>query len=121
MTGKECFIKVIEEMGKNDPNFFGTSEEAEKAWAYFEELKSAKGGSKNITENGIKILQFMQANHQTYNNIFKATDIAVGLFTSGRSVSSSMKKLVNDGYVVKEGKDPVVYSLTESSKSMSLT
>lgn len=63
----------------------------------------------------------MQENWEKRNNLFKASDIAEGLFTSGRSVSGSMKKLVSDGYVVKEGKDPVIYSLTEETKSLSLT
>ena len=84
-------------------------------------MKKDKGHSKAITENGIKILQFMQENWENRNNIFKAAEIGEGLFMSGRSVSGSMRKLVADGYVVKEGKDPVCYSITEAGKSFELT
>jgi predicted transcriptional regulator len=122
MSNKECFIKKIDELLNDCPDFFGQTEEAEKALAYFEELKSGKGnGSKEITENGLKVLQFMQENYTKYNNIFKAKEIAEGLFTSGKSVSGSMRKLVSDGFVEKIGKDPVSYAITEKGKSFSLT
>lgn len=122
MTNKECFIKKIDELLNDCPDFFGQTEESEKALAYFEELKSTKkGGSKEITENGVKVLQFMQDNWEKYNNVLKAKDIAEGLFTSGKSVSGSMRKLVSDGYVEKIGKDPVTYAITEKGKSFSLT
>lgn len=121
MTNKEKFIEEIEyyiEEGKTKFTAFRLSDEA---MAYFESLKKDKGHSKAITENGIKILQFMQENWKNRNNIFKAAEIGEGLFMSGRSVSGSMRKLVADGYVVKEGKDPVCYSITEAGKSFELT
>ena len=121
MTNKEKFIQEIEyhiEKGKTEFTAFQLSDEA---MAYFESLKTDKGRSKAITENGIKILQFMKENCDARNNIFKAAEIGEGLFMSGRSVSGSMRKLVSDGYVVKEGKDPVCYSITESGKSFELT
>lgn len=122
MTNKECFIKKMNELFSDCPYLFGQSEEAEKAMAYFEELKSGKGsGSKEITENGLKVLSFMKENYQKYNNVFKATDIAEGLFTSGRSVSGSMRKLVADGYVEKLSKDPVTYAILEKGLNYSLT
>lgn len=122
MSNKEAFIKKIEELLNDCLDFFGQDEEAEKALAYFEELKSGKGSSsKEITENGLKVLHFMQENYPTYNNVFKAVDIGKGLSISGRSVSGSMRKLVTDGYVDKVGKDPVVYAITEKGKTFSLT
>lgn len=122
MSNKEIFIKKIEELLKDVPDFFGNGEDAEKALSYFMDLKSnKKSGTKEITENGIKILQYMQENYSKRNNLFKAKDIGEGLFTSGRSVSGSMGKLVTDGYVTKEGKDPVMYSLTEKGKNFTLT
>ena len=122
MSNREYFIKKMDELFYDCPDLFGQTEEAEKAMAYYEELKAGKGnGSKEITENGLKVLQFMQENWQKYNNVFKAKDIAEGLFTSGRSVSGSMRKLVTDGYVDKLGKDPVVYAITEKGKCYSLT
>ena len=55
----------------------------------------------------------MQENIEKMSNLFTSKEIAEGLFTSGRSVAGSMRKLVTDGYVEKVGKDPVQYSLTE--------
>ena len=51
------------------------------------------------------------------NNIFTSREAAEALFTSGRSIAGSMRKLVNDGYVDKVGKDPVQYSLTDAGKN----
>ena len=45
--------------------------------------------------------------------MWKAKDVAEGLFISSRAVSGAMRKLVTDGYVEKVGQDPVVYTLTE--------
>lgn len=121
MTNKEIFIKKIEQLLNDCPDFFGQGEEANQAIEYFKSLKKDKGHSKVITENGAKILEYMQQNWESRNNIFKATEIGEGLFMSGRSVSGSMRKLVADGYVLKEGKDPVCYSITEVGKSFELT
>ena len=45
--------------------------------------------------------------------MYKARDIAEGMFVASKSVSGAMRKLVTDGYVEKIGKDPVVYTITE--------
>ena len=92
------------------------SDEAKSFLDNYEELLKENSLSKSkadFTENGKKIFDFMQENKDKYNNCFKAKDIAEGLFVSGRSVSSSLRKLITDGYVAKEGKDPVIYSLTD--------
>ena len=122
MTNRDCFIKKIDELLNDCPDFFGQTEEAEKALAYFKSMKlEAPKKTVEITENGAKILKFMQENWEKRNNIFKASEIAEGLFTSGKSVSGSMRKLVADGYTEKLGKDPVVYAITEKGKCYSLT
>jgi DNA-binding PadR family transcriptional regulator len=36
---------------------------------------------------------------------------------SSRTISGAMRKLVNDGFVEKIGKDPVIYTLTEKGKN----
>ena len=69
------------------------------------------GKSTTITENGQRILSYMQDNYNKYNNIFKAKDIGEGLGISSRSVTGSIRGLVNLGLVTKEGKNPVMYSL----------
>lgn len=117
MTKKECFIKEISELIELKNDIL-----SKDALEFFEALKTeSPKKAVEITENGIKILQFMQENWEKRNNIFKASEIAEGLFTSGRSVSGSMRKLVTDGYVDKIGKDPVAYAITEKGKSFSLT
>lgn len=113
-TNREKFISEIEQFIDDVPD--GLSEEAR---AYFEELKSNKCAprvSGGMTENGIKILSYMQENVEKYNNFFKSKEIGEGLFMSSRSVSGSMRKLVEDGYASKSGNDPVVYSLTDSGR-----
>lgn len=121
MTNKEIFIEKINQLLDDCPDFFGQDEKADKALAYFESLKKDKGGSKEITENGLKILHFMNDNCDIRNNVFKAVEIGEGLFMSGRSVSGSMRKLVSDEFVSKEGKDPVVYAITQKGKDFLLT
>ena len=116
-TKKEHFIEEISELIRCEPDLLST-----EALAYFEVLKTEPAKkSVEITENGAKILKFMQENWEKHNNIFKATTIAEGLFTNGKSVSGSMRKLVSDGYVDKLGKDPVIYAITEKGKYYLLT
>ena len=55
----------------------------------------------DITENGAKVLRWMRDNEIQFSNIFKAKEIAEGLFTTSRSVSGSMRKLVNDNFIYK--------------------
>lgn len=124
MSGKEIFIEKIEQLISDVPDFFGSdAEAADKALKFFNDLKKEKpSNSKSSlpTENGMKILRFMRDNRSKYNNVFKAKDIGEGLFISGRSVSGSMKKLVTDGYASKEGKDPVIYGITDAGLSFFL-
>lgn len=118
MTNKEAFISEIKVLLEDalqcqEMIFEGLSPEAEE---YFKKLELAKEQSKgkvDITENGKKILKFMQDNYEENNNLFKAKDIAEGLFTSGRSIAGSIRKLVTDGYVTKDSSEPIQYSITE--------
>ena len=71
-----------------------------------------------FTDNGKLILQYMKDNQST--PMWKARDIAEGLFISSRAVSGAMRKLVTDGYVEKVGQDPVVYSLTDLGKTIEI-
>lgn len=117
MTKKETFIKIIQTEIFDNPTIYTenySDEDWNKALEFFEELKNNKiKNSKEMTENGRKSLIWMQENLESMNNIFTAKEIAEGLFTSGRSISGSMRKLINDGYVEKIGANPVQYALTE--------
>lgn len=114
MTNKEIFIKEVENTIKDCPDFFSL-----EALEYFETLKNTTEKVKApFTENGAKALEYMQNNYDSCNNIFKAKDIAEGLFlASSRSVSGSLRKLVTDGYVIKIDGTPACYSLTETGKT----
>ena len=64
------------------------------------------------------ILKYLQDNPET--QLWKARDIAEGLFVSSKLVSGAMRKLVSDGYVDKEGRDPVIYTITEKGKTIEI-
>ena len=118
MTKREAFIEIVEEIfsrpdiyTENYPDTYALADE------YWNEFKAGKiKESKEITENGKKLLAWMQENVETKSNIFTSKEAAEALFTSGRSIAGSMRKLVSDGYVEKMGKNPVQYSLTEKGK-----
>lgn len=120
MTKKEAFIKIIQTeifdrmdiYAENYPDEYGL---AASFWEDFKDGKVKNSGA--MTENGKKLLSWMQENVDTMTNLFTSKEAAEALFTSGRSIAGSMRKLVNDGYVEKTGKDPVQYSLTEVGKN----
>lgn len=123
MNKKELFIRVVDlalSSMEVHPVEDGdmTEEEFKEAMTYFEALKTEKTVEKpRFTDNGKLILKYMQDEHEKYNNMFKAREIAEGIFIQSRSVSGSIRKLVTDGYVEKIGADPVVYALTEEGKT----
>ena len=118
MTKKEAFINFVNYFFEDSDVRFEKDDEFQLAKEFFEDLKSNKiKNSGAMTENGKKILSWTQENVDTMNNIFTSKEIAEALFTSGRSVAGSMRKLVNDGYFEKVGKDPVQYNLTEKGKT----
>lgn len=85
---------------------------------YYELLENQDKISKTaVTENGVKILKVMQENYELYNNIYSSKQLGELLFMSPRSVSGSMKKLINDGYVEKKAGTPVCYGLTDLGKN----
>ena len=60
----------------------------------------------------------MKDNADGVSNMFKAKDIAEGIFVSSRSVSGAIRKLVTDGFVEKVGQDPIIYSVTALGKEV---
>ena len=119
MTNKEMFIQEIEEILADRCKTFGDDGLSEGARAYFETLKATPEKEKEpFTENGAKVLIWMQENYESYNNILKAKEIGDGLFCSSRTVSGALRKLVTDGYVNKTAGTPTCYSLTESGMTV---
>lgn len=114
MTNKQIFIDTVEKL-------FEQPGLPLEAYAYLEYLKSIPEKEKPLfTENGAKVLRWMQENYEQYNNILKAKEIGEGLFTTSRSVSGAMRKLITDGYATKIDGQPICYSLTELGKTCSI-
>ena len=120
MNKKKAFIDVIDYALDDLENYTDVfpKDILIAALEFFEDFKNGKiKNSGAMTENGKKLLSWMQENVDTMTNLFTSKEAAEALFTSGRSIAGSMRKLVNDGYVEKTGKDPVQYSLTEAGKN----
>ena len=120
MTNKEIFIQEIEELLADRCKTFGDDGLSQEARAYFEALKTTQEKEKPpFTENGAKVLKWMQENYDAHNNILKAKEIADGLFIpSSRTVSGALRKLITDGYVDKIAGSPVCYSLSALGMSV---
>jgi Mn-dependent DtxR family transcriptional regulator len=115
MTNKQIFIKTVEELIAHSSSMIPS-----EAMQYLETLKATQEKEKPMfTENGAKVLQWMQDNYTQYNNVLKAKEIAEGLFLpSSRTVSGAIRKLITDGYVEKISGTPVCYSLTETGMTI---
>ena len=120
MSKKEQFIKEVEELLANTPDRIPERVFSSDALDFWNGLKITGDTEKPaFTENGKLILQYVQQNKDTYNNLFKAKDIGEGIGVSSRTASGAMRKLVNDGYIEKVGENPIVYSLTQKGTEAS--
>ena len=109
-------IAAIDELNRTPKEYF-----SKDALTYFEVLRKMNDkDNPTFTKNGKLILDFIQKNHETYNNLFKAKDIGEGLGISSRTASGALRKLVTDGFVEKMGDSPTIYSLTEKGRLVSL-
>ena len=118
MSKKQEFIKYVENLINYAKETDGPAM-SEDAQIYWDAFTSQKETEKPIfTDNGKLIIQFLQTNDLT--PMWKARDIAEGLFISSRAVSGAMRKLVTDGFVEKVGQDPVIYALTEKGKNIEI-
>lgn len=127
MNTKELFIKVVDAILKDveltDYVDSFSEDELNIAFDFWEKFKASPQATENndkLTENGAKVLKWMQENEVTMANTFTSKEIAEGLFTSGRSIAGSMRKLVADEYVDKTGKNPIQYSLTDKGKNVNV-
>ena len=114
MTKKEEFVKYVEMAIEAYPTPMN-----EDARIYWEAFRGKVEEDKPLfTDNGKLILKHLQNNQDV--PMWKAKDIAEGLFISSRAVSGAMRKLVLDGFVEKVGQDPVIYTLTENGKTIEI-
>ena len=116
MTKKQEFINFIETV-LNENKIDTLPENVQLYWDAFRGTDE-NGEKPMFTDNGKIILQYLQNNVDT--PMWKARDIAEGLFISSRAVSGAMRKLVTDGFVEKVGQDPVVYAITEKGKNIEI-
>ena len=116
MSKKQEFIKYVNELITTAPAV-QPNEEAKLYWDAFCGLDE-NGEKPLFTDNGKLILKFLQEQPETA--MWKARDIAEGLFISSRAVSGAMRKLVTDGFVEKVGQDPTIYSITENGKNITI-
>lgn len=114
MTKCEEFLEFVDFLMQNCKEPVHPSESVQ---AYLDALRSSERTSekKEFTSNGKAILQWLQG---APAGMYKARDVAEAIEVSSRAVSGAMRKLVNDGYIEKVGKDPVVYSITEKGKNV---
>lgn len=117
MSKKSEFLSFVDELMAAAPSVAATM--SDDASAFLVALREGGGTEKpQFTENGAKILRFLQENTST--EMWKARDIAENLFVSSRTVGGACRKLVTDGYVEKLGENPVLYMITEKGKNVEI-
>ena len=117
MSKKQEFIEFVKKM--MDDLSIGPDAMSENVSIYWEALLGKEDVEKPLfTDNGKLILQYLQDHPEV--PMWKAKDIAEGLFVSSRTVSGAIRKLVTDGFVEKVGQDPVIYSITEKGKNIEI-
>ena len=124
MNKKEAFIELVERLIDRDLVDVSEGIDVAAAIEYFNLLKTTDIVAKPkavITANGAKVLDFMRNNKDKYNNVFKAKEIAEGLFISSHSVSGCMRKLIAEDFVKKVGTDPVAYAITDKGLEIEIT
>lgn len=115
MSKKIEFINYVENLMAQVPNC-AMSEEVESYWKALKQ--SDKTDKPMFTDNGKLILQYMKDHPEI--ETWKSKDIAEGLFISSRTVAGAIRKLVTDGFVEKMGKEPTIYSITETGKNIEI-
>lgn len=110
---KDIFIETVEALFKIMKNYDGGTIDIfipDEAIDFFEDYKKGKsGGRKEITDKGINILNALKE----INDWITAKALGEQLDISGRSVSGTMRKLVEDGFVEKRAGNPAAYKITD--------
>ena len=75
MTKKEAFIKWVESCKTHVEKTAENEEYLDMAFEYFEMFKSSSEivDKPKFTDNGARILKYMQENKELHNNMFKAS------------------------------------------------
>lgn len=125
MTEKEEFLKTVESLLKVmdspsetiDRNAIYFNDQSKKYCEFLithgKANPTSMGSASIFTDTNLKILICMRENYKKHNNVFSSKSIGDEIFMTSRSVSGSIRKLVELGFVEKMGKNPVSYSLTQ--------
>lgn len=84
---------------------------SEEAHSYFMATFCPDPSTVKLSDNAKEILDAMQKNS---NETWTSKDLGEMLDKSGRSISGSMRRLVEIGYVEKVSDNPVSYRLTDN-------
>lgn len=118
MARKDGFVKFVQTLIERNPDV-EMDEETRKYWEAFQVTNTKSTTEKGpLTDNGKMILMFMRDHPE--NTMWKSKDIADELVVASRTVAGAMRKLITDGYVEKNGEDPVIYTLTEAGKELNI-
>ena len=112
---KDIFIETVDALFKSaNTDIFIPMEAIE----FFEDYKKGKSSNKKaFTDKGIKILEAMRE----INDWISAKSLGEKIEVSGRSVSGSMRKLIEDGYIERKGENPISYKITEKGMTCDLS
>ena len=111
---REQFLNFLNELMRANPEL-ARQLMTDDIQAYIDTLSGIKDEKPILTDNGKVVLKYLQENRGV--RAWKAKDVADGLGISSRGVSGALRKLVNDGFCEKIGKDPAIYVLTEKGKN----
>ena len=101
---KKIFIETVEALfNANELNV------PDDAKSFFEDYKKSTSAAKAFTEKGIAVIKEMRE----VNDWISAKSLGERMDISGRSVSSTMRKLVIDGYIEKQAGNPASYKITD--------
>ena len=106
MNAKQIFTNEILELIKNNPMTL-----TKEAQDYFMKIYCPDPSTIKLSDAAKEILQVMQEKPEL---IWTSKEVGETLGKSGRSVSGSMRKLVEIGYVEKVSENPVSYKLTDN-------
>ena len=116
MKMKQEFINFVNTLIEAAPEV-AEQHMTENVKAYLDALTDKKNEKPEVTDSGKLILKYLQ---NAEPGIYKAKDIAEGLYVSSRNVSGAIRKLVTDGFVEKVGESPVLYTITEKGKNYTI-
>ena len=118
MTKKQAFIDFVNDLIQNCKHPVEMDENVQFYWNYLNNSDNKETENSIFTDNGKNIMLFLQ--EHTEKDTWRAKDIAEIMGFSSRAISGGLRKLVNDGFVEKSDKDPVIYAITTKGKEIKI-